>query len=48
MIVPVGNRDTQKMYIIKKVAEKEYKTETTDLFKFVPLIGKEGWSEQQR
>lgn len=45
LIIPVGNREIQKMYIIRKTAEKEFKTETTDQFKFVPLIGKEGWSE---
>lgn len=42
LIVPVGTRDIQRMYLITtnqgKLSAKEYPE-----FKFVPLIGKEGW-----
>ncbi len=47
LVIPVGNRQMQKMYVIEKTGEKEFQTESTDMFKFVPLIGKEGWSEHQ-
>ncbi len=45
LVVPVGDKpDTQKMYRITKISEKETKTEVFGDFKFVPLTGKEGWN----
>ncbi len=43
MVIPVGNRDTQKLYeIIKMGNDAEYIVH--ERFKFVPLIGEEGWN----
>lgn len=42
LIIPVGTRDVQRMYLVTshegKLSVKEFPE-----FKFVPLIGKEGW-----
>ncbi len=44
MVVPVGNKESQSMYVIIRISNKEYSTEKRHKFKFVPLIGKDGWS----
>ena len=43
MVVPIGNSDYQTMYIIEKEATGSISRKATDNFRFVPLIGKEGW-----
>lgn len=43
MIIPIGDRVSQDMYIIERNSEQDYATYKADKFKFVPLIGKEGW-----
>ncbi|HET9053509.1 MAG TPA: protein-L-isoaspartate(D-aspartate) O-methyltransferase [Cyclobacteriaceae bacterium] len=43
LIIPVGNRDRQVMLRITKKKD-ELITEEFDHFAFVPLLGKEGWS----
>jgi protein-L-isoaspartate(D-aspartate) O-methyltransferase len=43
MVVPVGDRDSQVMHLMVRVAQDEYEEIKRDRFKFVPLIGKEGW-----
>lgn len=45
LVVPVGDRFAQSMYIITKVGENQFKEEQEHYFKFVPLIGEEGWKE---
>ncbi|MFZ5970232.1 MAG: protein-L-isoaspartate(D-aspartate) O-methyltransferase [Bacteroidota bacterium] len=42
MIIPVGNRESQKMLRITKRKGKLI-TETFDNFAFVPLLGEQGW-----
>ncbi len=43
MIIPVGSREYQKLYELWKTGEGiEYKVHES--FKFVPLIGEEGWT----
>lgn len=42
MVIPVGGKDKQKMYLIRKNGENLSGEELSD-FSFVPLIGKEGW-----
>lgn len=42
LIIPVGNRDKQKMLKIKK-KNKKLEQEEFDYFAFVPLLGDEGW-----
>ena len=43
MVIPVGNRITQKMLRITKQADGKTSQEEFDNFSFVPLLGKEGW-----
>jgi protein-L-isoaspartate(D-aspartate) O-methyltransferase len=44
LIVPVGNAETQTMYDIQCTAPDTWKATPVGEFKFVPLIGQEGWS----
>ncbi len=43
LVIPVGDLDFQRLAIITR-NEDSYTTEEIDGFKFVPLIGKQGWS----
>ncbi len=43
MVIPIGNENTQVMNIIYRVGENEFKRETKENFKFVPLIGEQAW-----
>lgn len=43
MVIPVGDSNSQEMYIITKLADNNFSTEKEPNFSFVPLIGKEGW-----
>ena len=45
MIVPVGDRNSQKLYLLKKISETEFESEVIPEFTFVPLIGREGWKK---
>jgi len=44
LIIPVGGLDSQTMYLITKHGD-ELKGEELHDFAFVPLIGKEGWTQ---
>ncbi len=51
MVIPVGDEISQKLLLVKKSAsdnkddkEPKYKYKTLEDFKFVPLIGEEGWT----
>jgi len=48
MVIPVGDEVIQKLLLVKKIAsedkEPRYKYKTLEDFKFVPLIGEEGWT----
>lgn len=46
MVIPVGDRISQTMKIITKVSESDYSVKDVPNFKFVPLIGKEGWKSE--
>ncbi|MEO8666203.1 MAG: protein-L-isoaspartate(D-aspartate) O-methyltransferase [Ignavibacteria bacterium] len=50
LVIPVGDEVSQKLLLVKKVEgetgndkEPKYKFKTYQDFKFVPLIGEEGW-----
>ncbi len=43
MVIPVGDRKSQKMIRITKTSEKKLKKEEFGDFRFVPLTGSEGW-----
>ena len=45
MIIPVGDRFSQKLYLLKKISESEFDSEIIPEFSFVPLIGREGWKK---
>ncbi len=46
MVIPVGDRNTQTMQIISKISNNEFQVKEIPNFKFVPLIGKEGWKSE--
>jgi protein-L-isoaspartate(D-aspartate) O-methyltransferase len=46
MVIPVGDRNTQTMQIITKVSDSDFQVKEIPNFKFVPLIGKEGWKSE--
>jgi len=43
MVIPIGGKSQQRMYLIRKDGEKLSAKELSE-FAFVPLIGKEGWA----
>ncbi len=43
LVIPVGGLDEQKLHIVERKGE-EFMTREVHGFKFVPLIGKRGWS----
>lgn len=43
LVIPVGDRSYQAMYIITKIGEDQFREEQEHYFKFVPLIGEKGW-----
>jgi protein-L-isoaspartate(D-aspartate) O-methyltransferase len=46
LVIPVGeNKDTQQMERITSISPGQTRTENFGQFKFVPLMGKEGWKE---
>lgn len=47
MIVPVGAHSEQTLYRVTRTAEEEWKVEDLGPFKFVPLIGVEGWTDEE-
>ena len=44
LVIPVGNESSQKMLRITRTSETGFEQEEFDDFKFVPLLGREGWS----
>ncbi len=46
LVIPVGNKTSQRMYVVTKLSEDEFETEEIPEFSFVPLVGREGWKEE--
>ncbi|HVK36986.1 MAG TPA: protein-L-isoaspartate(D-aspartate) O-methyltransferase [Candidatus Kapabacteria bacterium] len=47
LVVPVGGTDSQSMKVVTRRGDgDEYDTEDAGSFKFVPLIGRGGWSKE--
>lgn len=46
MVIPVGDKNSQKLYVLIKKDESEFDTEVIPEFTFVPLIGREGWKKK--
>lgn len=45
LIIPVGNSKTQKMLRVTKLENNKLSTEEFSDFKFVPLLGADGWNQ---
>lgn len=43
LVIPVGDQENQRMMRVKKNAKGDWITEDHGAFRFVPLIGDEGW-----
>ncbi len=43
LVIPVGDREVQKVLVMRRSGDA-FQTEETVGFKFVPLVGKNGWS----
>jgi len=46
LVMPIGDKEMQEMYIITKTSEKDFKLKKIPNFKFVPLIGMDGWEDK--
>lgn len=44
LVIPVGDRHIQKMVLIERLVENNYQRSEHGDFRFVPLVGKHGWS----
>ena len=44
LVIPVGDNKTQKMIRLRKTADKKLEKEVFNDFKFVPLLGEQGWN----
>jgi protein-L-isoaspartate(D-aspartate) O-methyltransferase len=47
LVAPIGNLDIQEIYVVEKRGDN-FITQKNFGFKFVPLIGKEGWSFNEK
>ncbi|HWZ22518.1 MAG TPA: hypothetical protein VNW06_07665, partial [Cytophagaceae bacterium] len=43
LVIPVGDDKNQTMLRITRLSENEFRKEEFGAFKFVPLLGKDGW-----
>ncbi|MEX2574161.1 MAG: protein-L-isoaspartate(D-aspartate) O-methyltransferase [Balneolaceae bacterium] len=48
LVVPVGDQEKQMMVRVTRISEDAYEEEHFDNFKFVPLIGRKGWKEEDQ
>lgn len=46
LVIPVGDRVSQKLKVVTKIDEDNFETVDIPEFVFVPLIGKEGWNQK--
>lgn len=46
LVIPVGDRESQSLKIILRLNETEYSQKDIPNFRFVPLVGREGWSKE--
>jgi len=45
MVIPVGDKSGQTLYILTKYSDTEFNIAEEPNFAFVPLIGREGWKD---
>lgn len=43
LVIPIGDKKNQDMVVVHRESEDNYSSTRLDGFRFVPLIGKEGW-----
>ncbi|MFN7313490.1 MAG: protein-L-isoaspartate O-methyltransferase, partial [Bacteroidota bacterium] len=43
MVIPVGDKNIQQMVTLVRKSDKKFERIVYDQFKFVPLMGEEGW-----
>jgi protein-L-isoaspartate(D-aspartate) O-methyltransferase len=46
LVIPVGDKVSQKLKVVTKITDNEFDTIDIPEFVFVPLIGKEGWKQE--
>jgi protein-L-isoaspartate(D-aspartate) O-methyltransferase len=46
LVIPVGEKESQKMIIVTKISDDEFSFQEKPNFAFVPLLGKEGWKKK--
>lgn len=46
LVIPVGNKNSQTLNIVRKTEEDEFEIQAVPEFSFVPLIGREGWNQK--
>lgn len=46
LVIPVGDKISQKLKVVTKISENEFNIIDIPEFVFVPLIGKEGWKQE--
>ena len=46
LVIPVGSKNSQMLKIITKLNDNEFDIHDVPEFSFVPLIGREGWSQK--
>ncbi len=46
LVIPVGNMNSQTLKVITKIDDQEFNVKEIPEFKFVPLIGREGWNKK--
>jgi protein-L-isoaspartate(D-aspartate) O-methyltransferase len=45
LVIPVGDLQSQVLVRVRRQSEQEYQYEEFGEFRFVPLVGKEGWQD---
>lgn len=43
LVIPVGDEEKQILYVITRLSDDKFDVQEYNEFRFVPLIGKEGW-----
>lgn len=46
LVIPVGSRNSQILKVLEKIDEDKFDEQSIPEFTFVPLIGREGWSQK--
>lgn len=47
MILPIGDDKSQDLTLVKRIDQEHYEGHNLGEFRFVPLVGKEGWNDKK-